>query len=441
MVQVRLAEIMAVLFCPLLFIACSENFLGLGPNHGTTEEQNAYIWKAGDNRIAWHISDADGFENLNYENGLGGSVALNKPSFEGVSFVSISLDVPDSISDLSKKQGLCLSYMSELNLEVALDLGDSINSLLDGDLPRVSLGRTGNAVGTRCAFWNEFRQSNSSVMSGVDAAKNLKAIQFVFSGSVGEIGAFNVQKVESIGTIESLIQIRNSAVEKEKPLIVEIVPVDTAAFVVDTNYFSVMWDGAISYQVEPQDGNVLESVGAGYWYAFNDSVVGGASKLLWPVDMSAYDVKSINPAIDYCGGVCASVLLDPVHEDPYAGVAFDLFGTIEGYDQLLSGDVTDYWAGVCVTYVSEIDMTVVLDPGPAAASAIEYDLPEAIFERSITEVSRCARWSAFRPKSLTGLTGNAAAANLATLRFKFAQASGQSFFNLRKFGVMIRKAE
>jgi len=449
----RITGFLGALACSVLMDACvGENDLAIRLeclndqlDCGTTEEQNAYLTKA-DGNDDWVVDDPADFVSLSFDNGMKGLVALSKVSPNGRAYAKTMLPVEEKYFDLSAQEGMCLKYQSEVDIDMVLDMGDSVNAVLINDLPRVTLSKTGRQFGVHCSAWDNFRQQLSRIVSGQGAASRLRGIQLQFTGNVGEVGSFDVQNIYATKKIPDGVVVETSldtiyALSDAKGN--KNVSLDTAAFVVDSSYYSVLWSGSRSYVVGVADGIDVKPEGTGYWRPFNDSAYGGSSGLAWPVPLGdAYDESSINPVYDLCGGVCATIYLETNAKNfaPFAGVSFELFGRMpmdDGRDSLLYADVTESWKGICVTYTSDVDMLVSLSSGN---DANPLDLPEVKFPKSAGEISRCALWSAFRKPSSKISTGLLAAQNLGVVQFKFSQpTAAKGSFNLRRFGSILEK--
>ncbi len=124
---------------------------------------------------------------------------LDKDSYVNVGFSVAGFDsdgVPVS-ADISNWNGICVSYVSSVDVSLQLDLGDSINQKIDFALPSVTLEK-GQSV--QCFEWKRFEQSKSGkehvVISGEDAAKRVVNVVFHFQSSERLFGF----KIISIGT-------------------------------------------------------------------------------------------------------------------------------------------------------------------------------------------------------------------------------------------------
>ncbi len=180
---------------------------------------------------------------------------------------------------------------------------------------------------------------------------------------------------------------------------------------------------------------------SGYWYGYNDNAEGGSSKLVWPVEPgNEYDANALDPVIEHCGGVCASVVLNEgtmTMASPYAGVAFNLAGVNES-DAPEAADASS-WGGVCVTYTTDKQMLVQMGMEDAVAARLNYNEPYVTLPKSSTAIEKCFSWSSFRQGSWMSesITGDEAATMLARLRFYISGRDGDSLsFNiirLRKF--------
>jgi len=174
----------------------------------------------GKSRIEWPSELGNSIENrfdavIDYCQGLCGTAWFSgaKPSdseeraagYVGVDFyvVGKSLELMNGINtensrgfaDVTKWDGLCVEYSSDVTLAIRLDPGDSLRSqiMIDSgadDLPYISLRRTLSSEGisdtvTGCVEWKNFYQwEEEKTMTGLEAAKHLAAIEFKVTGKV-----------------------------------------------------------------------------------------------------------------------------------------------------------------------------------------------------------------------------------------------------------------
>ena len=99
---------------------------------------------------------------IEFCSGVCGFAVLSKGTLTFQPFVSIGFtlakdDPGKSIPvDVSKWGGICISYASEVASELDLDLGDSLNAVLEYALPAASLPKS-SEVTKKCITWEQFK--------------------------------------------------------------------------------------------------------------------------------------------------------------------------------------------------------------------------------------------------------------------------------------------
>lgn len=233
--NVRLFAISLLLTGLMIFDGCSSN----PETSGVTEETNeaatvessnsnadsvvnaAFIWNdsVGESEnwqthsITFPVSRGNSYDGddflgavIDYCGGMCGFIVFESYFGEDVSFTALEYyiagvdenNVPIAM-DVSDWDGICVSYTSDFSLVVELGLGDSLNAILNDDLPQVNLGVSGNGkVVTRCAEWSEFKQMDSTNLSGKDASTQLVSIRFSFQGHPGAEGFIDIKSFGSL---------------------------------------------------------------------------------------------------------------------------------------------------------------------------------------------------------------------------------------------------
>ena len=177
----------------------------------------------------------------------------------------------------------------------------------------------------------------------------------------------------------------------------------------------------------------------GYWFDYNDSADKGLSEVQWPVAKGTEWAKnSLQPVIDYCGGVCGHIVLSgaALSYDPFVGIGFNVVGEAVGGGDPEPGNATA-WGGVCITYTSAAAPTLELGLGSFDAE-IGYANPAAALTKSTVGTSKVLAWSDFKQpswyKGTTKVSGAEAAAKLVALKFKLQAAAGSYDFNICAVG-------
>jgi len=187
-------------------------------------------------------------------------------------------------------------------------------------------------------------------------------------------------------------------------------------------------------------GNNASTHTSGYWYVETDSLDGGASRIEWPAGVelgNEYSADALDNVIDYCGGVCGTFHLDrgSITYNPFVSVGFDL--TDKDGDLDVGVDVYD-WEGVCITYTSDVPVSLVMDFGEKGGEYLGYDLPYATLPKAATISSKDIRWGSFKQDGWgkAKISGEDGARSLVSLKFKIQatdKSSGQ--FAIRSIGT------
>ena len=187
----------------------------------------------------------------------------------------------------------------------------------------------------------------------------------------------------------------------------------------------------------------------GRWVVETDAENGGASSVVWPVDL--IDAQSERTVVEACNGICGTVSLaenSSLSEDPFAGLSFTLAKDNVGNPVTL--DVTD-WGGVCITYESDVAPSLQMVIGDSLSLLDErsgwrvfayptISLPKTTATGTVTI---CRKWSDFKipawmkdaPEYWTSDVGAKAAKQLVALKFLISAMPGEYKFNIKNFGT------
>ena len=193
-------------------------------------------------------------------------------------------------------------------------------------------------------------------------------------------------------------------------------------------------------QIQTGFGNETET--NGYWFYSYDDADGGASQIIWPVPKgNEYSDDAMDPIIEYCGGLCGTFALDKgtLTYNPFVSVGFNIVGEESGTNSMIAAADASSMGGVCVTYASEIPLSLEMGLTAEAEADIGYAVPYANLPKSITGTTKYLSWSDFKQptwyKGSEKLNGEQAAKQLASLRFRFQAASGTiGRFNITAVG-------
>ena len=204
----------------------------------------------------------------------------------------------------------------------------------------------------------------------------------------------------------------------------------SAAFAFDT------WLGDAP-QVETGIGNDTNTYG--YWFSYGDDGDGGESKVVWPVELgNEYSATAMDPVVEHCGGICGTAALakGSLTYNPFVGIGFNVVGEGASGDPV-PGDASA-WGGLCITYTSAAAPTLELGLGDFDAT-IGYANPSFSLAKAASSSGyKAIPWSSFTQpswyKGTTKITGEEAAKQLVSVKFKIQAASGNYDFNIHAIG-------
>ena len=371
--------------------------------HWFWEARGADENEGGQSSIVWPValgSDADSLSTvIDSCQGICGIADLKKGSmtmqpFAAVGFV-MARDAAGNPTpvDVSDWNGVCISYTSDSDASLVLDLGDSLGTLFyDGfAFPAASLPKAVNPV-TKCFNWSYFKipswkkenPDGWGQNTGLRAAKQLVGLMFRIQNEPGQY-KFDIKyfgtKADGVPEVEDPESAGGAGV------------VDSSGEFVLYGYDGVLWTPTkdpdrvkTSYYAEnvwPE--NAVED---GRWYWSTDEDVGGMSSVKWPVALGAEN--SLTPVVELCKGVCgvASLKKDSSQTDPYVSLGFGIAKGASG--EPLPVDISN-WNAVCFEYYSEIPIRVEL-----VVSDTSDGLPWAKLPSSRMAVKRCLDWGHFK---------------------------------------------
>ena len=192
-----------------------------------------------------------------------------------------------------------------------------------------------------------------------------------------------------------------------------------------------------TYQVETGIGN--DSNTSGYWFSYGDDGDGGESKVVWPVALgNEYSETAMDSVVDHCGGICgtASLSKGSLTYNPFVGIGFNVVGEGASGDPE-PGDASA-WGGLCITYTSAAAPTLELGLGDFD-SKIGYANPAvSLAKAASTSTTKSIPWSGFAQpswyKGSTKISGEEAAKQLVSVKFKIQNTPGDYYFNICAIG-------
>lgn len=452
-------------------------------------EANSNAKKGGSSYISWPAQLTDGADSLSSVidscQGLCGTAVLKKGSmtsspYAGVGFVIARDESGEPVPvDVSSWGGVCMTYTSEANPLIVLDLGDSLEHELGDELPSASLTKSkdGSEI-TKCVSWDEFALSTKSnelpkswqEVVGEKAASQLLGLKFRIQADSGEY-KFNVRHV---GT-----KVKDPLKTAHRNLSSSSQAETSSSSSIYTNWLLLSGDdGSLWTPLKDKDhvqsllytfykeDEVSESSYRpmeqdGRWFIETDAARGGESSIAWPVSLG--DDSSLVGVVESCKGLCgrASLKQGTSQKAPAVAVSFNIAKDPAGKPTPV--DVWN-WEGICVEYYSETDLSVELVVLDSLNKIVDYDLPAAKLPRSLSIEQTCLSWSQFHlPDGVENVpyfmkdskfvdeftspddnqwklhVGSEASQNLVGVKFKIQADEGDYNFGIGAIGTVFRE--
>ena len=357
-------------FADSQLVVGNEN-LGHWFSYGNTEEgDGARVLFAGTANT--ELSSDDMATVIDSCKGLCGTVEFGKSSKPMSAGIGFTLGTDSSTLDVSAWNGLCVTYKSELamHLKIRSDAENDTDDESFVQFPKLK------QFSTHCAKWDDFKQAHKKGASGASAVKKLGAILFEFRNEEKQNGSFNIKGVGSYTDIVRQQENPPSSSSTKKSSSSSMKKSSSSSAEKDSSV--CLWNGQVQVNAGFMDGI------DGEWSIFDDSENGGKSAISWPVKLSNSN------------------------DDPWSSILSSNYGCIAGMASLNSGSsdmgyagigfVVDnsnvrVWGGLCVTYFSDLDMSLELDRGKN--TVLQADL-----EGSDEIVEKCIAWDEFANVSL-----------------------------------------
>ena len=383
---------------------------------GDVEADGHWYWesysdakKGGVSYISWPQELAGGVDSLSPViescQGVCGKAVLKKGSmadspFAGVGFV-IAKDKngkPVPINALNW-DGVCMTYTSDTDPLLVLDLGDSLGRVLGNELPSVTLAKSnnGNEI-TKCVGWEEFGEKSASQLVG---------LKFRIRADSGEY-KFNVKRVETKAQnpLRALVWDISSSSAAEIPESSSSSRIaSSSSWLTLKGNDGSLWTPqkdkdnvpSLLYTVYEEDKVQANSYRPmeqdGRWFLETDVARGGESSIAWPVSLG--EDSSLAGVVEFCKGLCgrASLKKGSSEDLPAVAVGFNL-----AKDQAGNPTYVDVWnwQGICVEYYSEADISVELVLTDSLNKLLDYNLPATKLSKSLTIEYSCRSWGDFR---------------------------------------------
>ena len=193
------------------------------------------------------------------------------------------------------------------------------------------------------------------------------------------------------------------------------------------------------YQIQTDLEN--ETKTQGYWFSYDDHEDGGESRIVWPGSIeigNSQFADALEPVIEHCGGICGTAVLSKgaLTYNPFVGIGFNVVGE-DASGNPVPGDASA-WGGLCITYTSSVAPSLELGLGEFDAT-IGYANPAApLSKAAAAAASKAIPWSGFSQpswyKGTTKISGEEAAKQLVSVKFKMQAQPGTYDFNICAIG-------
>ena len=200
---------------------------------------------------------------------------------------------------------------------------------------------------------------------------------------------------------------------------------------------SDLWYAGYTYAhvyTDAYSRKVLRGADAGEFFARTDSLEGGKSNIVWPVEIPYSDGRDFFTQVkDACRGICgvAHFGQGESSDAPFVEIGFN----VEGHDssgKYYAMDVSN-WKGICAQYYSGVPIALTLDLGDSVNRDLGMDLPFVTLPKA-DSVSNfvCFEWEDFKQSGSGKLsasykydiTGENAAKQVVKVIFKMQGTSG-----------------
>ena len=337
--------------------------------------------------------------------GLCGTVEFGKSMKPASAGIGFTLGTDSSTLDVSAWNGLCVTYKSELAMNLKFRNGAENEA---GNESFVQFPK-GKQFSTHCAKWEDFKQTHKKSASSESSVKKIGAILFEFRNEEKRNGSFNIKGVGSYKDIVRQQENPPSSSSMKKLSSSSVEELSSSSVEIDTSV--CLWNGTLKQtSVETK----FNGSNAGHWWSFNDSDAGGMSNIIWPIGLDGpYDDSWSLDLLNNFGCIEGTASLQSESSDArYVGVGFIVAGEQPVGDGFapIAADISG-WNGLCVTYASEKKIFLELDNGNE--TVLSADL-----ERSENMVEKCIAWDEFANVSSNAeATNRALAGEISVVKF------------------------
>lgn len=436
--------------------------------------------RGGKSSIAWPVSlgeDSSLVGVVEFCKGLCGRASLKQGTSQKAPAVAVSFNIAKDPAgkptyvDAWNWQGVCVEYYSDTDISVELVLPDSLNQILDYNLPAAKLPKS-SSIEKTCLPWDEFSlpegvENVPQVLRGSKRLENTSSVDpnqwKLYVGEQASLYLVGVRfKIQAdkgdysfgIGAIGN--QFREFKSNTDMPICVSE---GKGAKMCDGDLMRGIYGFPQVNTARYADGIwPTDAVKDGEWFIETDSAKGGHSYVSphEVVDYSAILYDTLEHLMSNCTGICREIILqreeitddeldcdltgndsacttttsdDQPHEvmtdDPYVVLGFYLARAVSLLDEYGRGDPVPVdvsnWGGMCFEYFSTIPITLELDVGDSLYNILGAKpyvvLPEM-------EKQKCFQWSDFvlpadqiPSENLKGSVGEVAAKHLSAIRF------------------------
>ena len=200
---------------------------------------------------------------------------------------------------------------------------------------------------------------------------------------------------------------------------------------------SDLWFAGYTYAhvyTDAYSRKVLKGVDAGEFFARTDSLEGGTSKIVWPVEIPYSDGRDFFTQVkDACRGICgvAHFGQGKSSDAPFVEIGFNVEGR-DSSGKYYAMDISN-WKGICAQYYAGEPIALTLDLGDSVNRDLGMDLPFVTLPKA-DSVSNfvCFEWKDFKQSGLGkqsasykyDITGENAAKQVVKVVFKMQGTSG-----------------
>lgn len=313
--------------------------------------------------------------------GVRGNVRLGSAyeyPFAGVGFNVVNDS--EKGADITNWEGVCLAYSSTMPFAIEL-VPENERVVTEYNNYKASVSKS-TAVNVIDLPWAKFKQE-SGWGKTVSMSEILRKVYRVNIRIAQSSGDFNIISLGRYGTCngKTSSSVSSSSVAQSSSSVSSGVKVNSR----------FLWNGWEDVEGRVDTGSEEET--AGYWYDYDDSLIGGKSKISYPADVEENAWGNFfGPLVEAYGGVKVTAQIDArAYEYPYVGVGFDIVS------QNREGADVSAWEGFCITYSADSSFRIMLIPEDEMTT--EYNDYFVNLPRSSSLVTSDIPWAKFKQES------------------------------------------